>query len=79
MTIPNTFQYSWPDKEFRPESHAHVLFYHCLYIRNNHHSGQRLYEAVRSFFMLNTRAPIDVSKVPSRIDMPCRLSGTHHK
>jgi hypothetical protein len=59
MPIPN-FQYSWPDKESRPESHTHDLFCHCLCVRYGHHSGNFLDEPVRSFFMLNTRAPIDI-------------------
>ena len=59
MPIPN-FQYSWPDKESRPESHTCALFFHCLCVRYSHRSGHCLAGLVRSFFMLNTRPPIDI-------------------
>jgi hypothetical protein len=77
IPIPN-FQYSWPHKESRPESHTYVLFYHCLcvrYGRNGHH----LDGAVCSFFMPNTDPRLTLSKVSSRLDILHRLSGTYHK
>jgi hypothetical protein len=58
MLIPN-FQHSWPDKESLPESHTYVLLCHCLCVRYGHHSVHYLDATVRSFFMLNTRSPID--------------------
>jgi hypothetical protein len=58
MPTPN-FQYLWPNKESRPESHAYVLFYRCLRVRYDH-SGLCLDGAVRSFFMLNTQPPIHI-------------------
>jgi hypothetical protein len=48
MSIPN-FQYLWPNKESRPESHTYVLFYHCLCVRYGHRSGHYLDESVRIF------------------------------
>jgi hypothetical protein len=78
MPIPN-LQYLWPNKESRPESYTYVLFYHCLCIRHGHRSGHCLDERVRRFFLLNSQPPIDIIKVPSRLDMLHRLSGTHHK
>jgi hypothetical protein len=59
MPIPN-FQYSWLDKESRPESHTYVLFCHCLCVRYGHHSWLFFDGLVGSFFMLNTRPPIDI-------------------
>ena len=56
MPIPN-FQYSWPNKESRPESHTYVLFYHCLCVWHGHSGGYRLDEPVRSFFLLKHSTP----------------------
>ena len=80
MPIPN-FQYSWPNKESRPESYTHGLFYHCLRVRFGHFSGRFLwgFTFVRSFSCWTLDPRLTLSKVPSRIDMLHRLSGTHHK
>lgn len=56
MLIPS-FQYSWPNKKSRPESHTYVLFYPRLCVRHGHCSGHYLDDAVRSFFLAERSTP----------------------